>query len=524
MALLALNLRSDGASMRYCEFNSFPCTLGRHEQADLVLSGWRVAREHARIEQVGSVLRLIDTGSLMGTRVNGQRITEFGPLSPQDEIEIGDHWLQVMHVETTPPVAAGKAQQSFKLEGHPPQPESSATQVRMVQRLHRQLVQALDLRTSSLQHLNPTQLRSVAQQALEAIVEKESEPVDDQVLHAVLDEAVGLGPLQGLLADEAINEIMVNRWDQIWIERQGQLASSPIRFSSEASLRSAVDRMLGPLGRRIDEASPMVDARLPDGSRINAVIPPLAIQGCVLTIRRFNRRYFSADQVLQAGTLSAPILGYLQAMVQARHSIVVSGGTASGKTTMLNLLACSIGAHERVISIEDAAELQLGLEHWVALESRPANTEGQGEVSIRDLVRNALRMRPDRLIVGECRGAEAIDMLQAMNTGHAGSMTTLHANTARDSLARLETMALMANLDLPVQAIREQIASAVAVVVQMQRLSSGKRVVTEVAEVVGIEGPRIQLQPLFHWAPSEERFVASGLPSTYLGCSLQGRA
>jgi pilus assembly protein CpaF len=315
----------------------------------------------------------------------------------------------------------------------------------------------------------------------------------------VLDEAVGLGPLEALLADESVTEVMVNRHDQIFVERGGRLLPHATQFTSDRAVMGVIERIVAPLGRRIDESSPMVDARLKDGSRVNAIIPPLAIKGPTLTIRKFSTRALTALDLAGYGSISSAMVSFLELCVQHRKNIIVSGGTGSGKTTFLNVLSNFIPDGERIVTIEDAAELRLNHSHLVSLEARPSNVEGRGAVSIRDLVKNSLRMRPDRIVVGECRSGEALDMLQAMNTGHEGSLTTLHANTPRDALARLETLVLMAGMDLPLPAIREQIASAVDIIVQQTRFACGSRKVTSITEVTGIENGRIQLQELFRF-------------------------
>ncbi|OZI57807.1 hypothetical protein CAL27_20595 [Bordetella genomosp. 1] len=313
----------------------------------------------------------------------------------------------------------------------------------------------------------------------------------------VLDEALGLGPLEALLADPTVTEIMVNRFDRIYVERAGRIEHHAAEFSGEAAVRGVLERIVAPLGRRVDESAPMVDARLADGSRVNAVIPPIALGGAVITIRKFPQRRWRMADLVAAGALDAAMAAFLQHAVRTRRSIVVSGGTGAGKTTLLNVLSDAIPEGERLITIEDAAELRLAHAHRIALEARPANAEGRGRVEIRDLVRNALRMRPDRIVVGECRGAEAFDMLTAMNTGHEGSLTTLHANSPRDALGRLESMVLMAGLDLPLPVVREYVASSVDLVVQQSRLASGLRVITDIVEITGIESGCIQTQALF---------------------------
>jgi len=313
------------------------------------------------------------------------------------------------------------------------------------------------------------------------------------------DDLLGYGPIQVLLEDPDITEIMVNGSDPIYVERDGRIFETEIRFSSETHLRRVIDRIVARVGRRIDESSPMVDARLPDGSRVNAVIPPLTLDGPVLTIRRFAQDPFTAPQLAELGTLSEQTVDLLRLCIEGRLNIVISGGTGTGKTTLLNALSAFIPDEQRIITIEDAAELQLHQKHTIRLESRPPNVEGRGEVTIRDLVRNALRMRPDRIIVGESRGGEALDMLQAMNTGHEGSLSTVHANSPRDALARLETMVLMAGIEIPDKAVREQAASALQLIVHLTRLPDGSRRVTQISEVVGMEGNTITLQDIYEF-------------------------
>jgi pilus assembly protein CpaF len=318
-----------------------------------------------------------------------------------------------------------------------------------------------------------------------------------RLFEAISAEILGYGPIEPLLKDPAINEIMVNGPRQVYVERNGKLELTDVTFQDDDHVMRVIDRIVSPLGRRIDESSPTVDARLPDGSRVNAIIPPIALNGPTLTIRKFSKDPLTVEDLVRFGTFTAEMATFLKACVEARLNILVSGGTGSGKTTMLNVLSSFIPDDERIVTIENAAELQLRQDHVVRLESRPPNIEGKGEITIRDLVINSLRMRPERIVVGECRGGEALDMLQAMNTGHDGSMTTAHANTPRDTLSRLETMCLMAGMDLPVRAIREQIASAVDLIVQQDRMKDGSRKITNVTEVQGMEGDVIVLQDIF---------------------------
>ena len=319
----------------------------------------------------------------------------------------------------------------------------------------------------------------------------------ERLLKELVDGVLGLGPLQDLLNDPAITEVMVNSPEEIFVEKAGKLSRVPGTLDGEEELRGIIERIVAPLGRRIDESSPLVDARLSDGSRVNAIIPPLALKGSCLTIRKFAKKKLLVEDLVKNGSLTEPAVKFLNACVAGRMNMLISGGTGSGKTTLLNILASFIGSDERIVTVEDAAELKLPQEHVVILESRPANLEGKGAITIRDLVRNCLRMRPDRIVVGECRGGEALDMLQAMNTGHDGSLSTLHANTPRDALSRLETMVLMAGMDLPLRAIRDQVVSAVNVIVQIARQRDGGRRVTHVTEINGMEGDVYRLQDVF---------------------------
>src|SRR2546427_4183756 len=318
-----------------------------------------------------------------------------------------------------------------------------------------------------------------------------------QIIREITDDILGYGPLENFLRDDSVTEVMVNAHDQIYVERLGKLERTQAAFADNSHLLRIIDKIVSQIGRRVDEASPMVDARLPDGSRVNAIIPPLPPKGATLAIRKFSPDPYTMNDLISFGSISPKAAQFLAACVKGKLNILISGGTGTGKTTTLNAMSAFIPGDERIVTIEDAAELQLQQEHVITLESRPPNIEGQGEVRIRDLVRNALRMRPDRIIVGEVRGAEALDMLQAMNTGHEGSMTTIHANSPRDALSRLETMVLMAGFELPMRAIREQIASAINLIVQLDRAPDGRRVVTEVTEIQGLEGETILLQDLF---------------------------
>ncbi|OZI72255.1 ATPase, T2SS/T4P/T4SS family [Bordetella genomosp. 12] len=481
-----------------------PMLIGRAAHCELRIANWRVAREHARLIEGADGWIIEDLGGLAGTFVNGARVGMHGPLLPTDVIVIGPCRLRV---QPRVPAAAGQAGASD--HGSPDSPTLQACRVA----LHEALIQALDLRRRDVAAMSDAMLRQAAASRLEQLINEGEialpETVDRTSLgKSVLDEAVGLGALEPLLDDASVSEIMVNGPDRIYVERQGRLERHAASFSGEQALRHVLERIVAPLGRRIDEASPMVDARLPDGARVNAVIPPISTRGTCLTIRKFPARHLTMDDLLQGRALSREMAAYLQQAVRQRRNILVAGGTGAGKTTLLNVLSSAIPEHERIVTIEDAAELRLSHDHLVALEARPANMEGSGKVEIRDLVRNALRMRPDRIVVGECRGKEAFDMLTAMNTGHEGSLTTLHANSPRDALARLESMVLMAGLELPMLALREYVAACIDLIVQQARGADGVRRIVAIAEVCGMESGTIQLQEHFRYDP-QRGFVAA---------------
>jgi len=366
-------------------------------------------------------------------------------------------------------------------------------------RIHRRLLERLNL--SSLDVVDRDEAERVIAEVTQELLAWEKFPLNrderDALVEQILDEIFGLGPLEPLMQDPEITDILVNAHDRVYVERHGTLHPTDVRFQDDRHLLQVIDRIVSAVGRRIDDSSPMVDARLPNGSRVNAVIPPLAIDGPLVSIRRFRKDTLTGERLVEGGALSQPMLELLDGVVRARLNVLISGGTGAGKTTLLNVLSTKIPENERIITIEDSAELQLQQPHTVRLETRPPNIEGRGEVTQRMLVINALRMRPDRIIVGEVRGSEAVDMLQAMNTGHDGSLTTLHANSPRDALTRLETLVSMANLNLPDKAVRQQIASALDVVIQLSRLSDGSRRIMAISEVVGMEGDVITMQDLF---------------------------
>jgi len=400
-------------------------------------------------------------------------------------------------------------------------PESSVRYYRIKGELHQRLLRRMDL--DAAEKLPPDMLRTQLRELIGALAEEESMPINsterDQLAAELQNEILGLGPLEPLLADHTISEIMVNGHDTVFIERQGIIERVQARFNDDQHLLRVIDKIVSRVGRRIDEASPMADARLPDGSRVNAIIPPVALDGPLLSIRRFSVIPLRMRDLIAKHTLSLGMARYLAAMVKARVNIAISGGTGSGKTTLLNILSGFIPDNERIVTIEDTAELQMQQSHVARLETRPPNFEGRGEITTRALVKNALRMRPDRIVLGEVRSSEVFDMLQAMNTGHDGSLTTIHANSARDALTRLENLSSMAGANLPVKAIREQISSAIQLIVQIERLSDGSRRVMAIEEVTGIEGDVITTHPVFQFVREgldahgkvAGRFVWSGL-------------
>ncbi len=485
--------------------------LGKGRDCDIKLDSWRVGREHARIFRTKAGMFIQDLGQFTGTNVNDDRIEQqYGPLNPEDEISLAGFVLKVIdslaeqaELEKKVQKEAEKAEAEHiqKTQGSDNSNDPAFNTWR--RKIHEQLLETIDLRRRDMNRMNDTELRVETEKLLRELISHEPDIPEsinkDKLIQNVLHEAVGLGPLEELIADESVTEIMINRYDEIYLERQGKLMRHPTFFTSDRAVLGVIERIVAPLGRRIDESSPMVDARLKDGSRVNAIIPPLALKGPTLTIRKFAKRALSANDLVNYGSMSEEMSLFLELCVKQRKNVIVSGGTGSGKTTLLNVLSNFIPDGERIITIEDAAELKLNHSHLISLESRPPNAEGRGQVSIRDLVKNSLRMRPDRIVVGECRGGEALDMLQVMNTGHEGSLTTLHANSPRDALARLETLVLMAGMDLPLSAIRDQVASAIDVIVQQTRLVDGRRIINGVTEVTGMESSKIQIQEIFRF-------------------------
>ncbi|HEY9135125.1 MAG TPA: ATPase, T2SS/T4P/T4SS family [Pseudomonadales bacterium] len=481
-------------------------TLGKGDNCDIILSDGHVSREHASLTVSTDKVVLADKASTNGTWFNGKKIKKPIALNNGDEIFMGKLVLIVQQLNAPTIQASPKKPfaQSAPSVTTISKRESEEV-IALKRKIHGLILEYLDLRKrANLQDMSEEELREETIKATHEVINQNiaeipAEITKQRLIQEVVAEAVGLGALEPFLDDETVTEIMINGCEQLFVERNGIIQLTDRQFSSNQALRGVIDRIVAPLGRRIDEGSPMVDARLPDGSRVNAIIPPLALNGPTMTIRKFSRKSLGIDDLVGYGSLDYNMASFLKTCVEYRRNIVISGGTGSGKTTTLNILSNFIDNNQRIITIEDAAELNLNQTHVVSLESRPANTEGKGLVSIRELVVNALRMRPDRIIVGECRSGETLDMLQAMNTGHTGSMTTGHANTPRDFLSRLEVMVLMAGIDLPSKAIREQIASAIDIIIQQNRLADGTRRITQIVEVTGMEGDTILLQPLFEY-------------------------
>ncbi|MBU0969648.1 MAG: CpaF family protein [Proteobacteria bacterium] len=496
------------------------CTIGRAGKNLISLKGWRIAASNAEISTQPKGLFVLDTSKGIGIKVNGTMVTSFGPLSREDEIRIGEYSLCVVP-ENPSSIPEPLAQVPFvpPPEGHlklreeavkkepgtnPLEPVDNDNGERYLvhNRIHQKLMLAMDLRRTDVAAMDDGELRNVVASLIDEIIAQNTGNIPAQIDRAslaldVLNEAVGLGPLEGLLADDDITEIMINGHEDIYIEKGGRLQKTGIHFSGNDAVMAVIERIVSPLGRRIDESSPMVDGRLKDGSRINAIIPPLAIKGPTLTIRKFFKQKLTMERLIGFGALSPDMAEFLETAVTNKKNIIISGGTGSGKTTFLNVLSNYIPSGERIITVEDSAELSLNQPHVVSLEARPANMEGSGGIFIRDLVKNCLRMRPDRIVVGECRGSEALDMLQAMNTGHDGSLTTAHANTPRDLMARLGVMVMMSGMELPDQAVREQIASAIDIVVQQARFPDGSRKITHITEITGMESGTVQMQNIF---------------------------
>ncbi len=521
-------VRGPGGSQSFDVRAEEPVWIGRDQEAcEISLSGRGISRQHLSFRQVEGAILLTDA-STNGTKVDGlllkgaSRVSKFSPT----RVQLAEFTIEL----SVPAVSLVKAVEgissSQELEASRASAEretSPGTSVAVRRQIHRRLLEYLELPSLSRGAIAEAGMRPKVVDGLRRVVaELASEDLATQsaketeyLVQELADEVVGLGPLEELLADVDVTEIMVVDPHTIFVEKRGKMQLSHRRFTDDDSVRAAIERIVTPLGRRIDESTPLVDARLKDGSRVNAVIPPLALKGPCITIRKFAKDPLRMKDLVGFGSVSEGMARFLENAVKVKRNIIISGGTGSGKTTLLNVLSAAIPEGERVITVEDAAELQMAQPHVVSLESRPPNLEGKGEYSIRDLVKNALRMRPDRIVVGECRGGEALDMLQAMNTGHEGSLTTTHANSPREAVARIETLCLMAGLDLPIRAIRQQIASSIHLIVQQTRFSDGSRRVKSVAEVIGIDdNGEVELQEIYTFKSSSSEFLATGyLPS-----------
>jgi len=517
----------DQASNRF-ELPAGLYTIGRGEACKIRLRHPEISERHALLTLRETGITIEDLHSSNGTVVDGSPIQEPTRLHADDVVGLGPCLLRVSPAvaapaeapaSPTPPPLPGPPRAPLPVpavEPRPPEPapmpapdpaDPMAAILREIKnQIHGELIQRLDLKRMTVSRIGTNELQQKARETIRSIIaevrrnQKLPAGIDPARLEKeIYDEAMGLGPLEDFLADEAITEIMVNGPGQVFVERNGRIELTGQTFMDDESVLGVIERIVAPIGRRIDESQPYVDARLPDGSRVNAIIAPLSLIGPCITIRKFSKRALTVDDFIAFGTWTRSAAEFLRLCVLMRKNIVVAGGTGSGKTTLLNVLSGFIPPTDRIVTIEDAAELRLVQPHVIRLEARPPNIEGRGAITIRDLVRNALRMRPDRIIVGECRSGESLDMLQAMNTGHDGSLTTVHANSPRDVISRLETMVLMSGLELPSRAIREQIASAIDLVVHESRLSDGSRKVTCISEVVGLEGLQIVMQDLFEF-------------------------
>ena len=488
--------------------------IGRGESCRIRFNLPEVSERHAILTVRDDKAILEDLHSANGTLVNGEMIDGAVVLDGGMVVAIGSGMLRVSEAEEEKGEGEGAGEQGeiensiVHLDSSPSpvaQPDPLRDLRRSVQtQIQQELLKRMDMKRLTMQGIDREGLEDTAREKIRGIIDevvsngKLPAGIDpDRLEEDIFNEAMRLGPLEELLADESVTEIMVNGPDKVYVERRGKLELSDCQFSDDASVLAVIERIVAPLGRRIDESQPYVDARLADGSRVNAIIAPLALSGPTITIRKFAKKALTPEDFVRFGTWTPDAAKFMELCVKLRKNVIVAGGTGSGKTTLLNLLSGYIPENERIVTVEDAAELRLQQPHVVRLEARPPNIEGKGAVTIRDLVKNCLRMRPDRIIVGECRGGEALDMLQAMNTGHDGSLTTVHANSPRDVISRLETMVLMSGMELPSRAIREQSQSAVDIIIHEARMSDGSRKVTAVTEVTGMEGNQIVMQDIF---------------------------
>ncbi len=530
-----LEIRKPDDSLQVTELSAGLYSVGSDAENQLVLPGQGVFGRHLILNLRGGGCWIEDL-TFGETLLEGVVIHGRAELLGGQHLKIGGYTLRLLserpkpvpvHVESEPvPTAPAPQRVPLRVERDE---RLVARRQAVKQQIHKELLDRMDIKRLTASHVEESELHRRVLVTVEGIVKEVAPRLPPEILPQTLvkevyDEAVGLGAIEDLLADPEITEIMVNGALRVYVERNGRIELTERTFLDDKSVLAVIERIVSPLGRRIDESQPYVDARLRDGSRVNAIIHPLSLIGPCLTIRKFSKIPLTSDDFIRLGTWTEGMRDFLKACVEARKNIIVSGGTGSGKTTLLNVLSSFLPENERIITIEDAAELQLKQEHVVSLEARPPNIEGKGAVTIRDLVRNALRMRPDRIVVGECRGGEALDMLQAMNTGHDGSLTTVHANSPRDVISRMETLVLMSGMDLPIRAIREQITSAVDVIIHEARLSDGSRRVVNVTEIVGSEGERTTMQDIFIFEQTGVnaqgkvmgRFMPTGAVPTFL--------
>lgn len=544
--MFTILIDAPGRDLRQVKCLHRECGIGRSDSNLVMLQGWNIAGRHATLMREDNGVFILPLGGKEPILLNGKPVlAKQGPIYNTCEMKIGNYTLRVAGEDVravTLPQAANE-QEAQPAPASTAAAVASSTSTELIlrnagepdmlewrSRLHMALVRQMDLRRTDVRSMDDQALRDTTINLIDDILKREFQDLPKginprRLAKQVLDEAIGLGPLEDLIDDPTVTEIMVNAHDDIFIERSGRILKSDVVFSTERACLAAIERIVTPLGRRIDESSPLVDARLKDGSRVNAVIPPVALRGPSISIRKFAKRRLLGEDLLKFGSLDERMLEFLTIAVRERRNMVVSGGTGSGKTTLLNILSNFIPDGDRIVTIEDAAELKLVQPNLVALEARPANMEGKGQITIRDLVKNALRMRPDRIVVGECRGGESLDMLQAMNTGHEGSLTTAHANNPRETLSRLEVMVMMAGMELPMTVVREQIASAVNLIVHQRRYPCGSRKVSHITEITGIESGTIQMQDIFLFKPTSYHgqdgkvtgsFVATGaVPEFY---------
>ena len=557
--MFQLEIQTPGQDPSRFELPTGSYTIGRGDACKIRLRHPEISERHALLAVRAEGVWIEDLNASNGTFLNETRVVGRQPVLPGQSLRLGPYLLQLLEVPAAAPAAPEPATRppepeapaakpseqrppdataatfvgSGRQNTPPPPPRDPQQAIRreIKNQIHREVVQRLDIKRMTAARVDTDELQRRASETIHTVIEEVRQrqrlpPGIDpaRLAEEICNEALRLGPLEGFLADDSVTEIMVNGPQQIFVERNGRLELSGQDFMDESSVQAIIERIVAPIGRRIDESQPYVDARLPDGSRVNAIIPPLSLSGPCITIRKFSKRAFTDMDFVRFGTWTEDMTRFLRVCVRMRKNIIVAGGTGSGKTSLLNVLGSYLPPHERILTIEDAAELRLNQPHVIRLEARPPNIEGRGAITIRDLVRNALRMRPDRIIVGECRGGEALDMLQAMNTGHDGSLTTVHANSPRDVISRLETMVLMSGMELPSRAIREQVASALDLIVHESRLSDGSRKVTAISEIVGIEGSQIVMQDIFEFHQTGlgeggkvlGRFRATGAVPTFL--------